>query len=246
IPCSRACRRTDGDASGFSSPRRTGGCAAAIAVAVAVGGASLAATMAGPSPASIPISSEPTASICPTSPASLATVPATGDGISTLALSVITNASDWSSATVSPTPTNHSTSSTSAIPSPMSGTLIACRPISGLHRAPHRRAHPPRPREVRPLLRMRIRRVPAGHPLDRRLEVVEAVLLHQRRQFGAEAAGARRLVHHHAAAGLLHRLDDRVEVERPQAAQIDDLGVGAGRGGCRFGGVDPRRVGVPG
>ena len=64
--------------------------------------------------------------------------------------------------------------------------------------------------------------------LDRRLEVVEAVLLHQRRQLGAEAAGARRLVHDHAAAGLLHRGDDRVEVERPEAAQVDDLGVDAG------------------
>jgi hypothetical protein len=32
--------------------------------------------------------------------------------------------------------------------------------------------------------------------------VVEAVLLHQRHQLGAEAAGAGGFVHHHAAAGL--------------------------------------------
>ena len=60
--------------------------------------------------------------------------------------------------------------------------------------------------EVVPLQRVRIGRVPAGDALDRRFEVIEAVLLHQRDEFGAEAAGARRLVHDDAAAGLLHRV----------------------------------------
>ena len=58
------------------------------------------------------------------------------------------------------------------------------------------------PGEIVPFLRMRIGRVPAGDARDRRFEMVEAVLLHQRRQFGAEAGGQRRLVHDHAAAGL--------------------------------------------
>ncbi len=52
------------------------------------------------------------------------TVPATGDGISTVALSVITSASVWSSTTVSPSFTCQATSSTSAMPSPMSGSLM--------------------------------------------------------------------------------------------------------------------------
>jgi hypothetical protein len=50
--------------------------------------------------------------------------PETGEGISTVALSVITSASTWSSWTSSPTLMCHSTSSTSAMPSPMSGILI--------------------------------------------------------------------------------------------------------------------------
>jgi len=60
----------------------------------------------------IRISSEPTASTCPTSPPSPTTRPATGDGISTVALSVITSASAWSSATASPGFTCQATSST--------------------------------------------------------------------------------------------------------------------------------------
>ena len=100
--------------------------------------------------------------------------------------------------------------------------------------------------EVRPFLRVRIGRVPAGDALDRRFEVIEAMLLHQRRQFGAEAAGAGRLVHDDAAAGLLDRVDDRVEVERPQAAQIDDLGVDAGFPGGGLRDVHHRAVGEHG
>ena len=37
-----------------------------------------------------------------------------------------------------------------------------------------------RPREVLPLLCMRIRRIPSGHTLDRGLQVIEASLLHER------------------------------------------------------------------
>ena len=70
---------------------------------------------------SMRISSAPTASICPTSPPSASTRPATGEGISTVALSVITSASSWSSATASPGLTRQATSSTSAMPSPRSG-----------------------------------------------------------------------------------------------------------------------------
>jgi hypothetical protein len=76
--------------------------------------------------------------------------------------------------------------------------------------------------------RVRIGRVPPGHAHDRRFEMIEAVLLHQRRQLGAEAAGARRLVHDHAAPGLLDRRDDGLDVERQQRAQIDHFGVDAG------------------
>ena len=85
----------------------------------------------GQSPAGVMrISSAPTASNCPTSPPSACTVPAIGDGISTVALSVITSASGWSSATTSPGATCQATSSTSAMPSPRSGTLTTCALIA--------------------------------------------------------------------------------------------------------------------
>jgi hypothetical protein len=70
------------------------------------------------------ISSEPTAITWPTVPPRASTVPATADGISTVALSVITSASNWSTVTISPTFTCQATNSTSAMPSPISGILI--------------------------------------------------------------------------------------------------------------------------
>ena len=63
---------------------------------------------------------------------------------------------------------------------------------------------------------------------DRRLERIEAALRHLRGELGAEARGQRRLMHDDAAAGLLHRRLDGVDVERQQRAQIDDLRIDAG------------------
>ena len=99
------------------------------------------------------------------------------------------------------------------------------------------------PGEIVPFLRMRIGRVPAGDARDRRLEMIEAMLLHQRGEFRAEARGQRRLVDDHAAAGLLHRGDDRLEIERQQRAQVDDFGVDAGLGRRRLGDMDHRAIG---
>jgi hypothetical protein len=100
-----------------------------------------------PAPAtSSRISSAPTASETPMSPPSATTVPLTGDGISTVALSVITSHSTWSSRTVSPGFTRHSTTSTSAMPSPRSGILITWIPITTLPwrvGGPHRRGRGP-------------------------------------------------------------------------------------------------------
>src|SRR3546814_16693961 len=48
--------------------------------------------------------------------------------------------------------------------------------------------------EIGPFEAMRIRRVEAGDAFYRRLEVIEAALLHQRGEFGAEARGARSFV----------------------------------------------------
>src|SRR5579864_5702737 len=101
------------------------------------------------------------------------------------------------------------------MPSPMSGTLTTWIAISGPHRALERLADSIRTGKIGPLLRVRIGRVPTSHALDRRLEVKKAMLLHQRRELGAEATGARGLMDDHTAARLLHGGDNRVQVERP-------------------------------
>ena len=72
---------------------------------------------------------------------------------------------------------------------------------------------------------MRIRCVPAGDAFDRRFEVIEAALLHQRDKLRAKAAGFRRFVDNQAAARLLDRLLDRLDVERDEGAEVDDFGV---------------------
>ncbi len=91
--------------------------------AAGVGAAAPSLTLPAPS-TSMRISSEPTAITSPTLPPSDSTLPCTGDGISTVALSVMTSARFMSSTTASPTLTFQATSSTSAMPSPMSGILM--------------------------------------------------------------------------------------------------------------------------
>src|SRR5208337_607694 len=81
------------------------GAAAAAAFATPLGGGG--GGESGRPGASMRMSSAPTASTSPIPPPSLTTVPATGDGISTVALSVITAATTWSSRTRSPTLTDH-------------------------------------------------------------------------------------------------------------------------------------------
>ena len=75
--------------------------------------------------------------------------------------------------------------------------------------------------------RWRVRSCVAADAQHRRLQVVEAVLLHQRRELGPKTAGPRCFVRNHATAGLLDRRDDGVDVDRHDAAQIDDLGIDA-------------------
>src|SRR5690606_11824205 len=122
---------------------------------------------------------------------------------------------------VSPTFTCQATSSTSAIPSPMSGILMMWIPMSCLHHALESRTHADRPGKVRPFLRMRIGSIPARHALDGRLQVMETMLLHQRHQFSAETAGTSGLMHHDATPGLAHGFDDGVQIQRPQTVQVD-------------------------
>src|SRR5690606_13998516 len=100
--------------------------------------------------------------------------------------------------------------------------------------------------EVVPLLSMRIWRVPARDALDRRLEMVEAALLHDGGQLRTEAASPGRLVDDDAAARLLHRCDDGLGVERQQGSEIDDLGIDPVLLGGGLGHVHHRTVGEHG
>ena len=70
-------------------------------------------------------STVPTGTIAPSSTRMASIVPVRGDGISTLALSVITSTSGWSSLTASPGLTSQRTTSPSATPSPMSGSFTS-------------------------------------------------------------------------------------------------------------------------
>ena len=81
------------------------------------------------------------------------------------------------------------------------------------HGGPQRERHTCLAGKVLPFEGVRVRRVPARDSLDGRFEVPEALFLDGRGQFRSEAAETRRLVRDHAAAGLLHRGDDRVDVE---------------------------------
>ena len=81
---------------------------------------------------------------------------------------------------------------------------------------------------------------------DRRLEMVEAALLDQGGKLGAEAGGARRLVDDDAAAGLLHRFLDRLDVDRDDGPKVDHLGVDPFRLGGGHRDMDHRAVGEDG
>ena len=89
----------------------------------AAGFGALAGSAAAAPEVSNAMSSAPTATMSPGCPVRETTRPLTGAGISTAALSVMTSAMIWSSLTVSPTLTFHSTTSAETVPSPRSGIL---------------------------------------------------------------------------------------------------------------------------
>src|SRR5204862_5772774 len=68
-------------------------------------------------------------------------------------------------------------------------------------------------------------------------EIPEALFLNRGHELRAIAAEARRLVHHHTAAGLADRGAQRVHVERRHAAHVDDLRVDARKPHRRLGDV---------
>ena len=79
--------------------------------------------------------------------------------------------------------------------------------------------------------------VGAGHPLDRRVEVVEGLFLDQRRDVCTHPAMRPALFDDDDAVGLANRVQDRVEVERAQGSRVDHLGLDVVLAGELLGGV---------
>ena len=126
-PSSLASARTAGVTS-MRAPGAPGEAAAGWLTAAAAGAASAgaAATGAAAVPATAIVTMiVPTGTTCPSSAPNERIVPVRGEGISTLALSVITSTRGWSSLTASPAFTSQRTISPSATPSPMSGSFTS-------------------------------------------------------------------------------------------------------------------------
>src|SRR5262245_22420716 len=175
----------------------------------------------------------PTSTVLPSGKWSARTTPSYGMGSSTAALAVSTSQTTCPSLTVSPGCTYHLRISASVSPSPTSGILnsrtdasvIVVTTLSSVRQgAVDGVQHPVQARQVLLLqARRRIRGVVAAHPQHGRLQVVEAPLGDAGGDLRARTEEHRRLVHHHQAAGLLHRLLNRVEVERGDRTQVQHL-----------------------
>src|SRR4051812_18656462 len=165
--------------------------------------------------------------ISPSLPTVCSTLPRRGLGMVTVALSVITSTSGWSSTIWSPGFTSHLTISPSTTPSPMSGSLNSNWAMSGLvgFQLAQRFEDPGRERQVLIFQRVGERRVPARDAQDRRFQRGEAALLHERADLRGEAASARRFLDDGAPARLLDAAGDAFDIERPERAQVDQLGI---------------------
>src|SRR5882672_12305363 len=155
---------------------------------------------------------ECTLAMSPSLPTVRTTLPRRGLGMVTVALSVITSTSGWSSTIWSPAFTSHLTISPSTTPSPMSGSLNSNWDMSGLvgFQLAQRLENARRERQVVVFERVRERRVPAGDAGDGGLQGGEAALLDERADLRRKATSTRRLLHDGAAAGLAHAARDGV------------------------------------
>src|SRR5256886_4051434 len=170
---------------------------------------------------------ECTLAMSPSLPKVRTTFPRRGLGMVTVALSVMTSTSGWSSTIWSPALTSHLTISPSTTPSPMSGNLNSNWAMSGLvcFQLAQRSEDARRERQVLAFQRVGKRRVPAGDARDRGLERGEAAFLDQRADLRREPACSRGLLHPGAAARLADAAHERLDVQRPERAQVDQRGI---------------------
>src|SRR3954453_4726700 len=203
MPCSSAIRRTTGEigglcSSGWASP--------------------------GDRPGWIVRRTGPPSTGAPTSTSSDTTRPVAGDGTSVSTLSVEISTIGSSDSIQSPTRFFHSTTVPSATDTPICGIVTSTAVLIG-EELTARLLHGVDLGERRALERRaeRDRLVGRRDAHDRAVEGLERVLADQRRNLGADAARARGLVQHHDLAGLAHRREDRIEVERVDRPEIEHL-----------------------
>src|SRR5690606_31224835 len=166
---------------------------------------------------------EPTSTVWPGSANNSVTTPAHGIGSSTAAFAVSISTTIWLTFTSSPGWTFHSTISASVSPSAVSARrncLYSGIPSSSpVQSAVDGVEYPVEVRQEM-LLRLgrRVRGVESGHPQHRRLQRVEALLLHPGRDLGGDRRLRRGLAHRDQPAGATHRLEHRAQVQRRQCA----------------------------
>src|SRR3954468_2545430 len=173
--------------------------------------------------ASITASTEPTSSVSPGSPHSRVMTPSAGQGMTTVALSVWISTRSWCSLTRSPSATCQAMISAVAMPSPTSGRRNSMGTGSGLHGCADGVDHALDRGHVQLLEgARRVGRVGGGDATDGRLQRPEGLLLDRRHQLAAEARRERSLVQDDRAPARGDRLAQRIDVERHQAAQVED------------------------
>src|SRR5918995_2896203 len=172
----------------------------------------------------------PTGMSCPSSAISCASVPEFSASSSSVTLSVSISAIASPSETSSPSLLSHLTRVPSSIASPILG-MITSGILLLLHvkHPTGRVGHLLIAREGRELQVARVRRrdLRPAHPLDRGVQIVEGPVLDDRRDLARDPEPPPLLLHRHRPMRLLDRLYDGVLVERPDGAQIYDLGADA-------------------
>src|SRR5215210_8160444 len=182
-----------------------------------------------PSPA-IKAMASPTGMSCPSSAISWASVPASSASSSSVTLSVSISAIASPSETSSPSLMSHLTRVPSSIASPILG-MITSGNLLLLH-VEHpacRVRHLLLAREGRELQVPRVRRrnLRPANPLHRGVQIIESPVLDDRRYLARYPEPPPLLLHRYGPVCLLDRLDDGVLVERPDGAQVYDLGADA-------------------
>src|SRR5580704_19585190 len=179
---------------------------------------------AAPSPTAIRAITVPTSTVSPTGTMISATTPDAGDGTSVSILSVEISTIVASASIRSPGSTRQATTVPSATDTPIWGIVTSTRTSvgeeltarlphsidSGQHRLLERR-------------RERDRNVGRRHPDDRAVQRLEPLLGDQCCHLSAGGARGVRLVDDHHLRAALHRVEDRLLVERDQRPEIQHL-----------------------